>query len=65
MLVSTAVVKILQKEGVEVLTTDEQIRGEFFATGQGAWKDGIGELYSQEILDQVQAILREYRNSGH
>jgi len=57
-------VESMKKEGVEVLEVDEGVRGEFFTTGRGAWKDGIGELYSRELLDQVLANLRDYRESG-
>jgi TRAP-type C4-dicarboxylate transport system substrate-binding protein len=61
---NTEAIESMKKEGVEVLTIDEQIRSEFFTTGKSAWKDGVGELYSQELLDQVQSILRQYRDSG-
>jgi TRAP-type C4-dicarboxylate transport system substrate-binding protein len=57
-------IEAMKKEGVEVLAIDEQVRNEFFTTGKSAWKDGVGELYSQELLDQVRAILHDYRNSG-
>jgi TRAP-type C4-dicarboxylate transport system substrate-binding protein len=57
-------VESMKREGVEVLAIDEQMRNEFFATGKSAWKDGVGELYSQKLLDQVQSIVQDYRNSG-
>ena len=52
----------LKKEGVEIIVVEDTIRAEFFRTGRGAWSDGVGRLYSQELLDQVMAILDEYRN---
>lgn len=57
-------IESMKREGVEVLAVNEQMRNEFFTTGKSAWKDGIGELYSQELLDRVLDILKEYRASG-
>jgi TRAP-type C4-dicarboxylate transport system substrate-binding protein len=57
-------VESMKKEGVEVIAIDEQMRHEFFATGKSAWKDGVGELYSQELLDQVRSIVQDYRSTG-
>ena len=62
---NTEAIASMKKEGVEILAIDEQIRKEFFTTGKSAWADGVGELYSQELLDQVQTILRQYRDSSH
>jgi TRAP-type C4-dicarboxylate transport system substrate-binding protein len=52
----------LKKEGVEIIVVEDAFRADFFRTGRGAWSDGVGRLYSQELLDQVTAILEEYRN---
>ena len=41
-----------------------EVRDEFFQTGRSAWDDGVGELYSQELLDEVRTILQEYRSGG-
>ncbi|MFH1754673.1 MAG: TRAP transporter substrate-binding protein DctP [Candidatus Latescibacterota bacterium] len=57
-------IESMKKEGVQVLTIDEAARNEFFTAGRSAWQDGVGQLFSQELLDQVQAILAEYRKSG-
>jgi TRAP-type C4-dicarboxylate transport system substrate-binding protein len=51
------------KEGVEVLTVEGPLRNEFFETGRSAWGDGVGQLYSQELLDRIKAALSEYRNT--
>lgn len=53
----------MRKEGIEVLSIDGPTRQEFFETGRGAWQDGVGRLYSQELLDRVTAALSEYRNN--
>jgi TRAP-type C4-dicarboxylate transport system substrate-binding protein len=56
-------VEEMKKEGVEVVTVDDAVRDEFFRRGRGAWKDGVGRLYSQELLDQVMAIIGDYRDN--
>jgi TRAP-type C4-dicarboxylate transport system substrate-binding protein len=53
----------MKKEGVEVVGVDDAVRDEFFRTGRGAWKDGVGDLYSQQLLDRVTAIVDEYRKN--
>ena len=52
----------MKKEGVQLIAVDETTRAEFFATGRRAWGDGVGRLYSQELLDRVTAIVEDYRN---
>jgi TRAP-type C4-dicarboxylate transport system substrate-binding protein len=51
----------IQKENVQLLSVDEDVRAEFFASGREAWGDGVGQLYSQELLDRVKGILADYR----
>lgn len=51
----------MKKEGVQVLQIDEAIRDDFFKKGRAAWGDGVGELYSQELLDRVVEALASYR----
>jgi hypothetical protein len=41
------------------------VYAEFFRVGRGAWKDGVGRLYAQELLDRVDSIVNQYRASGH
>lgn len=55
-------VEEMKKEGVQVVAVSEADRREFFERGRGAWKDGVGTLYSQELLDRVIAILDQYRS---
>jgi TRAP-type C4-dicarboxylate transport system substrate-binding protein len=52
----------MEKEGVQILEVDPDVRADFYETGRNAWKDGVGELYSQELLDRVIAILDAYRS---
>jgi TRAP-type C4-dicarboxylate transport system substrate-binding protein len=54
----------MRKEGVQTVKVDAATRAEFFKTGREAWADGVGRLYSQEILDRVENLLAEYRK-GH
>jgi len=54
----------MEKEGIEVVPVTPEVRNEFFQTGRSAWDDGVGELYSQELLDEVKSILQEYRSGG-
>jgi TRAP-type C4-dicarboxylate transport system substrate-binding protein len=51
----------LKKEGVEVIAVDDSTRAEFFRIGRAAWEDGVGKLYSQQLLDRVKSLLAEYR----
>ena len=51
----------MKKEGVEIITVDDAVRDDFFKTGRGAWGDGVGRLYSQELLDRMIALLEQYR----
>lgn len=53
----------MKKEGVEVVAVEKAVSDEFFRTGRGAWKDGVGNLYSQQLLDHVVAIVEEYRST--
>ena len=52
----------MKKEGVTVVQVDSATRAEFFRRGRNAWADGVGDLYSQELLDRVTAILDDYRS---
>lgn len=54
----------MKKEGVQVVSIDDATRREFFARGRGAWSDGVGELYPQELLDRVTRTLTEYRDGS-
>jgi TRAP-type C4-dicarboxylate transport system substrate-binding protein len=54
-------VEEMKKEGVQVIAVEDAVRAEFFRTGREAWGDGVGTLYSQELLDRVTAVLEEYR----
>jgi TRAP-type C4-dicarboxylate transport system substrate-binding protein len=60
-------VDVMRKEAIQVVSVDEDARKSFFATGRNAWSDGIGKIYSKEILERVTALVNEYRripNSG-
>ncbi|HET6348404.1 MAG TPA: TRAP transporter substrate-binding protein DctP [Candidatus Krumholzibacteria bacterium] len=51
----------IKKEGVEVVAVDPAARKEFTERGRAAWSDGVGTLYSQELLDRVKKLLADYR----
>ncbi len=53
----------IKKEGVQVVAVDAAARQEFVARGRAAWKDGVPSLYSQELLDRVNALLTDYRKT--
>ena len=57
-------VDVIKKEGIEIVEVDAATRDQFFATGRRAWTDGIGSIYSQELLDRVTGLMREYRSRG-
>jgi TRAP-type C4-dicarboxylate transport system substrate-binding protein len=58
-----AIVEI-KGEGIEVLAIEPNIYSTFFTTGRGAWKNGVGDLYSQEMLDRVSALVDDYRSNN-
>ena len=51
----------MKKEGVQVVKVSEAVHQQFFETGRGAWDDGVGKLYSAELLEKVKELLAEYR----
>jgi len=51
----------MKKEGVQVVEVSEAVHQQFFETGRGAWDDGVGKLYSAELLEKVKELLAEYR----
>lgn len=51
----------MKKEGVQVVEVSEAVHKQFFDTGRGAWDDGVGKLYSAELLEKVKELLAEYR----
>ncbi len=57
-------IEALEKEGVTVVTSGESARRQFFASGREAWQDGVGKLYSQELLDKITGILEDYRQAN-
>jgi TRAP-type C4-dicarboxylate transport system substrate-binding protein len=59
---NTEAIGEMKKEGVEIVQVDDATRSDFYTRGRGAWKDGVGELYSQELLDRVTSIVDTYRN---
>ena len=52
----------LKKEGIEVITISDAARDDFFTRGRAAWSDGVGRLYSRELLERIQASLDAHRN---
>ena len=51
----------MKKEGVQVVEVSDTVHKQFFKTGREAWEDGVGKLYSAELLQQVKTLLAEYR----
>jgi TRAP-type C4-dicarboxylate transport system substrate-binding protein len=55
-------VEEMKKEGVVVIAVEDATRADFFRTGRSAWANGVGKLYSQELLDRVTGLLEDYRS---
>jgi TRAP-type C4-dicarboxylate transport system substrate-binding protein len=53
----------IKKEGVQMVAVDPAARKEFTDRGRAAWGDGVGTLYSQELLDRVKKLLSDYRST--
>ena len=51
----------MKKEGIEVIVSSADVRKEFFVNGRAAWSDGVGKIYSQELLDRVKAVIESYQ----
>lgn len=51
----------IQKEGVEIVSIEKAVRDDFFRRGRAAWDDGVGTLYSQELLDRVRGLVAAER----
>jgi TRAP-type C4-dicarboxylate transport system substrate-binding protein len=51
----------MKKEGVEIVKVSEEVHRQFFDTGRSAWNDGVGKLYSAELLAQVKELLAGHR----
>lgn len=60
---NTEAIAEIKKEGVTVVTVDAAARKEFADRGRAAWSEGVGTLYSQELLDRVKKLLADYRAS--
>lgn len=53
----------VKKEGVQVVAVDAAARKEFTERGRAAWSDGVGTLYTQDLLDRIKKMLADYRAS--
>ena len=51
----------IKAEGVTVLDVKEEVETAFFTTGRGAWKDGVGRLYPDDLLKRVTTLVDDYR----
>jgi TRAP-type C4-dicarboxylate transport system substrate-binding protein len=54
-------IEVMKKEGVQVLAIGAETRAEFFRTGRRAWGEGVGRLYSRELLERVKSVLEKHR----
>ena len=53
--------KSIKGEGVKLLEVPDSVDAEFFATGRDAWKNGVGRLYPEELLERVTKLIDDYR----
>jgi TRAP-type C4-dicarboxylate transport system substrate-binding protein len=54
-------VQSIRSEGVKLLAVDPAARNTFFTTARGAWNDGVGKLYPEDLLRRVTALVDDYR----
>jgi TRAP-type C4-dicarboxylate transport system substrate-binding protein len=54
-------IEAIKREGVTVLEISPEVENAFFKTGRAAWKDGVGRLYPEDLLDKVTAMVDSYR----
>jgi TRAP-type C4-dicarboxylate transport system substrate-binding protein len=54
-------IQAMKKEGVTLLEVKPEVEQEFFATGRAAWKDGVGRLYPEDLLQRVTKLVDDYR----
>jgi TRAP-type C4-dicarboxylate transport system substrate-binding protein len=55
-------IEVMKKEGVQVLAIGDETRAEFFRTGRRAWGEGVGRLYSRDLLERVKSVLEKHRH---
>ena len=53
--------KAIIAEGVKLIEVPEGSEAEFFTTARAAWKDGVGRLYPQDLLERVIKLVDDYR----
>lgn len=55
----------IKQEGVQVVEVSDTVKQQFYTTGRGAWDDGVGKLYSADLLQKVKTLLEQYRAEKH
>lgn len=56
-------VKLMQKNGIEIVTVPQENLDQFYIAGEKARRNLVGKLYDQQLLDQVENLLAEFRES--
>ncbi len=54
-------IESIKKEGVKLLEVTPAVQTAFFTTGRGAWKEGVGRLYPEDLLRRVTSMVDDYR----
>jgi len=54
-------IKSIKGEGVTPVEVADNVEAEFFATGRDAWKNGVGRLYPEDLLERVAKLIDGYR----
>lgn len=54
-------IQSMRQEGVKLLEVNPEVRNVFFTTARGAWNDGVGKLYPEDLLRRVTALVDDYR----
>ena len=56
-------VKLMKKNGIEIVTVPQENLDQFYIAGEKARRNLIGKLYDQQLLERVENMLAEFRES--
>jgi len=55
---------VMKKRGMQIVSPDRERTTAFAEIGRRVWRDQVGKLYPQSLLDQVLAAVKEARAAG-
>jgi TRAP-type C4-dicarboxylate transport system substrate-binding protein len=56
-------IELMKKNGIEIVTVPSENLEKFYIAGDKARRNLVGKLYSQELLERVEKLLAQFRES--